>query len=293
MSIKEVISKEQEEILMLILSEYLTVKQIARRRKTSVQSVYKTIRKLKAKGLLQGTNKRGLKFSMHSDPIYKGGLKQVRLHGLEFNIGIISKNEKYYQVRQQKNKLIYEGNTIRLYNDSIEVYSHKDFYSDEVEQSLKDSEAYFNLFFVKLEQLLGITILKGINTRIKQVKAHYSLTNNDLAKDYNKKKIRLYVKSDIDGKLRFTIDNSYNLHEFEGLHPETSKPDIEKVKRVFNEYASEKAYTPFEIQKVVAELAQSQLNTSRQIEILLNLLVPSDNTNGKHNHSDNRPKYIG
>lgn len=54
------ISPSQKEVLILLTKEFLTIKQIALRRKTSIQAIYKIIGKLKQKGIL-GLGNRGLK----------------------------------------------------------------------------------------------------------------------------------------------------------------------------------------------------------------------------------------
>ena len=48
-----ILSKEQKEIIRLLTKEFLTVRQISIRRQTTIQAVYKTIKKLTAIGILK------------------------------------------------------------------------------------------------------------------------------------------------------------------------------------------------------------------------------------------------
>jgi DNA-binding CsgD family transcriptional regulator len=69
------LTKTEQEILHLITDEFLTLKQIAYRRQTSLQAVYKIIKKLKEKGVLN----KGLKKVENSRPTFNQN--DIRLHG--------------------------------------------------------------------------------------------------------------------------------------------------------------------------------------------------------------------
>ena len=89
-------------------------------------------------------------------------------------------------------------------------------------------------------------ILKERKANIKLVNSHYAEVNNEFAKEYNEKKVKLHIYTTDDSRLWFTIDHSFNLDEAEFLHPETAKPDITKVKAVFNDIRDKPIYLPSE-----------------------------------------------
>lgn len=248
----------QQEILKLIKDECLTPPQIAERRKTSRQAVYKILKKLEEKGFYDpkrgGVDKTRCTLGMGglTTPISYG--KKVRLHGQEFNCKILSKTDSYDRLRAAKTSFSFKGHTIRLFRNSLEIYCtpNKSFFGEDEQEATSKSVYYWNHIFAELEQKLNIIILKGENTRIKEVNSHYSLMNNELAKDMNDKKEKLRIKAKEDGKNWFSIDNSWNLHEAETLHPETSKSDMEKVRTFFNDIRHNNPPVTSEIWQIVA-----------------------------------------
>jgi len=240
-----VISESQKIVLELLTKEFLTVKEIAKRRQTSRQAIHKTITKLRKKGLLNrylGGVDKGV--STTSTPYISDGTF-IRLHGLEIKVEILEKKERYNKRLKEFNIVRIKGNTIRLFKNSIEIYIKSHFAAQTVEQATAKGLDYINNLFIIIENDLGITIIKDRKQNIKLVNAHYSECNNELAKEMNKEKekIKLYARE--DGKLWFTIDNSFNLNEAETLHPASSKEDMqEAVKPFFDSLRDNKGYTP-------------------------------------------------
>lgn len=201
----------------------------------------------------------------------------IRLHGQEFNIKLIWKGERY---RGRKNRVTYvDGNRIHLYNDSVEVYSGKSFWADDAHKATARSYEYWDSFFVRLEHELQVLILKERKANITQVKAEFAWVENELAKAcvLTQEKIRVYCRE--DGKLWFLIDNSFNLHEAETVHPQTAQQDMQDVVMpFFNDLKENKLPLPSEItrfiwqtQAQIHELAQAQLNTQEQLSQLIEL----------------------
>jgi DNA-binding CsgD family transcriptional regulator len=227
------LTSKQSEVLYLLTKEFLTPKQISIRRKTKIRTVQAIIKKLKDLGVINNAFKE-VRFIEPTDALSKKN-NLIRLHGEEWNIIILYKDERYKQLLEKSNFLDVDGNTIRLSRDSVEVYSGKSFYADEVSKVTFKAFDYWTNFFVKLGNQLNIILLKSKVQNIKRVNAHYSEVGNELSKEANDKgeKIRIYTRD--DGKLWFTIDNSFNLHEAECLHPKTSKDDMELVHGAFND----------------------------------------------------------
>lgn len=224
------LTSSEKEVLHLLTKEFLTPKQVQIRRKCSQQAISKIICSLKRKGALNSTLKQVVNIQSTKQPNH-----QIRLHGQEFNIDILYKDERYKKRIEQGNTLIEDGNTIRLYKNSIEIYSGQNFYAEDSQKATIDSFHYWNRFFVSLEHKLNIIIIKSGSFNIKLVNNHYSEINNELARDINIKAERIKVYATEDGKIWFTIDNSFNLNEAEAIKPESAKQDITKVVAHFND----------------------------------------------------------
>ena len=245
------LSKEQEDVLYLLTKEFLTIKQTALRRKTTVQAVYKTVNKLKKKGYL----KIGFKGVEKIQTTFKPPRNQIRLHAQEFNIKILYKDEKYKKILKNSNLLNIDGNTIRLYNNSLEIYSGNSFYSDDTQKATVNSLEYWNKFFIRLENDLKIIFIKPRSQNIRLVNQHYAEVNNELAEEYEKKAEKIRVYTNDDGKLWFLIDNSFNLHEAETLHPKEAQRDMRDiVKPFFNDLRDNRPPLPSEMNKYIQDI---------------------------------------
>ena len=271
------ISKVQSETLRLLTEEFLTINKIAIRRGVSDKAVYQTVQQLRKKGLLS----KGYKSLENIQSTIQGNAR-FRLHGLEFNIQILHLSELYRKVRAKANHIIFDGNTVRLYNKSIEVYCSKSFFGDSVQKVTVDSSKYINRLFLRLENEFKIIIVKDRVQNIKIVQAHYSEVNNGLAKDcnVNKDKINVYAS---DGRLWFLIDNSFNLNEAETVNPKTSKSDMETVvSPFFNDLRDNELVTMSQIKKmlfvIVKENKETVIGLNTVVQLLKNQMQPMSET---------------
>jgi len=280
------LTKTEREILHLISDEFLTVKKIAIRRGTSPQATYKTINNLKEKGVISN----GLKMVEKSQPTFKPFNHGVRLHGQEFNIKLLFKNHRYKDILGRSNVLYVDGNTIRLYRNSLEVYSGQSFFGDDVQNVTAKSFKYWNRFFARLENDLKVILIKPRYQNIRLVNAHYAEVNNELAKDCNVRADKIKVYATDDGKLWFLIDNSFNLHEAETLHPETSKDDMgEVVKPFFNDLRDNSPPTLSQMMVLFKESAGINKETAAGLNAIVSLLKPPESNGGL----EGKPEYIG
>jgi len=223
------LTKVENEIIYLLSKENLTIRQAALRRGTSVQAVYKVLKKLKNNGIVDS------KFDVVENIQSTFKPNQIRLHSQEFNIKIIFKDKRYKLIREKANTIDIDGSTIRLYNNSIEIYSNKSFFADTTQKATASSMLYFTRFFKRLEHDLKIIILKSRTQNIKLVNQHYAETNNEIAEECEAKAEKIRVYTNDDGKLWFTIDNSFNMHEAETQHPGTAKQDMNVLQKHFND----------------------------------------------------------
>ena len=224
------LTNAEQEVLSYLSDDFLTIKKIAIRRRCGVRAVQKIVKKLKDKGILNSAFQKVRKNRPTCEPICN---HSIRLHSQEFNIKILYKDQRYKKLLEKANTINIDGNTIRLYRNSIEIYSGQSFYADTAQKATVKSFKYWNRLFAKLENDLKLILIKPRSQNIKLVNQHYSEINNELAQECEKKADKIRVYTTDDGKLWFLIDNSFNLHEAETLHPQSSKHDMADTVRPF------------------------------------------------------------
>jgi len=155
-------------------------------------------------------------------------------------------------------RIIFKGRKIWLTNKSIIVYEKSSYLADTAMDA--KSQAIYNLISLikSLERLLhaDFTEHAGRQYSFKVSRQHYALIKNALAEQYDAqgKKLNIYT----DKGLWFVIDNSYNLHEAETVHPETADSDNTKVQNFFNSLKEQPLTTGF-ILDVMHGIQQNQL----------------------------------
>jgi hypothetical protein len=280
------LSNTQKEILRLLTEEYLTPVKVANIRNTSVRAVYKTIGILAKKGLYSKGSKKVHK--IEGSPVCEPFSNYIRLHAQEFNITILNKTNKYEVIRQKANTINIDENTIRLYQDSIEIYSGKSFYSDDVGKATAKSFEYWNKLFRRLENDLGLLLVKNRYQNIKLVKNHYSYINNGMAQEFNENKIKIRLYATEDSKMWFEIDNSLNLDEAETTHTQTASRDMQNiVRKTFNDlrdnFAQKGREVPVmsEIMTAIEQLTKQNIETATGLNAVVQLLKGKEPTEEK------------
>lgn len=261
----------QNETAILISNDFLTPKQIALRRGISVRAVYKTINILQKKGYNLKGKKRFTKKLCGIEPF------AIRLHGIEVNIKILWKDHNYQNFI---NKLqIIDGNKVKCFRNSLEVYITGSFEGRDENEATGKSIHYLTRLLRIIEHDLKILIIKNRSQNIKIVKNHYSEVNNELAKDCEVRGDRIKIYAQEDGKLWFTIDNSFNFHEMETQHPETAKEDMILMRKHFNDIRFNNPPTNSEIMvyfaqflKISTDIAKHQKDTTGVLLQLLTIL---------------------
>lgn len=227
------LTKTEKEIYRLLTEEYLTKPQIAIRRNCTRQAVHNIFKSLVKKGAI----KFGLQQVDNSQSTSQLN-NHKRLHGQEWNIRILWQDHNYQRRLSKCNLLLIEGHTIRLYRKSIEIYSGEgvSFYGETEQKATANSLIYWQRFFRRLENELGIIFIKQRSSNIRLVNQHYGTMESELTKDCLSKgqRIRIYAKE--DRKLWFSMDNSFNLKESECLHPETGKQDSEIISKHLDDW---------------------------------------------------------
>ncbi len=240
----------QKEVLHLLTDEFLTIKQIAQRRYCSLQAVYKIVTQIKKKGSFGiGLNRVEKVESTFNE-------SDIRLHGQEINIRIIWQDSKYQELLNKSNTLFLDGNTIRLYKNSIEVYLGQSFFGKTTNEVEEKSLEYIQRFLIRLEHNLGIGIIKNRARNIKIVNQHYARGNSEICDNAMEKKERVWVYAEEDGKLAFITDDSFGFKEDETIHPITAKQDRKAIDKQVNDWRLNNPPTQSQMSKNQAEIGQ-------------------------------------
>jgi len=147
------------------------------------------------------------------------------------------------------NMLHFGDTKVFLYRNSIELFISEDFYGEDENRCLALASSRINKIERRLENDLGVVLMKPRIANHKIVNWHFSDTHNAFAHDLNEQKKRLAIYSREDGKLWLYIDNSkpegFGLDECETLHPETAKEDMSYVREFFNNLRDQYAFRKF------------------------------------------------
>jgi hypothetical protein len=197
---------------------------------------------------------------------------QVRGHGIQFTLKL-PKNLKNWDRRKElltgasipfkdmpnifggAELLEFKGKKVILTNKSIIVNEPKD-YLTETADNAKSLAIYGFLAFIRsLESHLKANLSHGGQYKFKVTRQHYALVKNALAKQYDAEGKKLEVYS--AGDLWFIIDNSFNLHEAETVHPETADKDNKKIQDFFNGIKRYERFTP---EFLISAIGQNAIN---------------------------------
>ena len=246
----------EKEILNLLAEERLTPKQIALRRECTRQAVSKILKSLKKKGVYT--------ISLHKVDKEGGTCQppnQIRIHAQQYIIKIIWKDNKYKEILNNSNQLQIDGNTLDLHENSIYISMNQSFYGDNLPHAFWKCAQYWPRFLARCEHELKCLLFKPRAQNIKLVRVHIAETNNELAKQIDNtcdKYFKVYAED--DGKLRFLVDNSFNLHEFEAVRSTSARPDMEKIGKVFNDLADKEHYLPSDTRDFIEGIVKATAN---------------------------------
>lgn len=246
------LSSAEKEVKHLIDDEFLTVKQIAQRRSTTVQAVYKILKKVNNKtGFKQHLNRVEKVESTHSK-------SDIRLHGQEFNIRILWQDNKYQELLEKSNIVFWDGNSVRLYKNSIEIYSGQSFFGKDEQMATSSSLEYWKRFIGRLEHDLKTILIKPRSRNIRVVNHHYARGNSEIAENAINEKERIWIYAEEDGKLAFITDNSFGFKEDETVHPITAQPDRKAIDKQVNDWRLRDPPTNSELANNIKEVIEGQ-----------------------------------
>tara|TARA_Y100000310_G_scaffold345849_1_gene471326 strand:+ start:7239 stop:8198 length:960 start_codon:yes stop_codon:yes gene_type:complete len=217
-----------------------------------------------------------------------GDGRNIRGHGFHYKIvfpeisnwgkriALLDKKKILYKESKatwQGQRIIIKGYKCWLCNNSIVVYTPKgkSFYHYTAQDSMQS--AFIDLISVLrgLESRLGIVLKFKGKYKVTTNKQHFGKINDSLAKEYNNKKRKLYIKQ--DGEYWLIIDNSFNLNELECVHPKTAKEDMDDgVVPFINSVRSNKGVTIDTLKDMIYGVTKNQLVFDSNMESHLNVL---------------------
>ncbi len=274
------ITQTQAEILQGI-SNFLTISDIAKHRKTSRQAIYKGIKILKEKGMirkvglawrLSGAGKKGL----HS---FMGFTKELRQHNLHVKIDVLESPVNWDKKRNQLIQLPYFNKRVQLKNNTYDLLSYGKIQIKTTSKSVivklptifdPSTEGAviqaMDIFYDKIpsiENLLKVKLIKDMKCNITFISQEYAKLDDALAKIYKKNEQKLYV-TDEHGELRFIADYSFAVNEFEAVHPNKAADDMSATNPFLLDLAANPT-TFTEVRGVVTEIMKVQQMQSYNI----------------------------
>lgn len=276
--VKVELSEPQQEVLDLLtnLDYALTPQQIADKRGTTVQAVRKIINSLKKNKVL----KHQTSLQTENKTLIKQKIKQGtpwRGHGHNFTINILSSSPTYETKRKKQSGDDIDTNTLRLYKNKIVLHGNKDFWGEDVDSVMWQSQRYTNELITGLENKYDILLRKPNKLQIKEFRFHLANVNDPDAKRFLEQGKQIKIRNN-DGQIIMSMDNSF-VPEVEFEHKETA-PDNAKIwqKHRTAEQLHPEALTVAELTQIISD--QTKQNKTLQENIItmseqVNLLVMS------------------
>ena len=175
----------------------------------------------------------------------------------------------------QGHRIIINGFKVWLFNKKIVIYSPKgkSYFRDSAFESkhggIRDC---FDIIY-ELESLFKISLRYGKHYHVKVVRQHYADVKNELAKQYDDDKNKLFL---FDEKgLWLIIDNSFNLHELETVHSKSAVNDMDGVIRPFFNSLKDRPFTAYDFEqvfKLMNQVAMRQVDTAGNLEKIEKLM---------------------
>lgn len=160
----------------------------------------------------------------------------------------------------------FRGRKIHLTSKSIIIYEKSSYIADTSTRA-KSLAIYKLLILIRgLERFLGANFSFKGQYKFKVSRQHYALVKNAIAKQYDKegKKLKIY-KAD---ELWFLIDNSFNLHEAETVHPKTADIDNLPIQNFLNDINA----NPTTFSEIRSEYYQSMTQLQKNINLHLQVV---------------------
>lgn len=205
----------------------------------------------------------------------------VRAHAFQFTLRINPElrnwNKREEILKQLKIKfkplnifggaqsITFKGRKVWLTRKSIIVFEKSSYMAENSTEARKYAVYDFLSFVGDLERYLKADFgVSKKNPQFKVSRQHYALIKNALAKQCDRDGQKLEVSNE-KGQW-FIIDNSFNLHEAETIHPQTAEQDNIKVQNFFNGIKKFEDFTPEFIVNSLGGVMKTQEMFAQNIE---------------------------
>jgi len=285
------LNQNQAEVLQG-LSNFLTIKNIAKWRKVSRTAIYNTINILLKKSLIKriGVSSYELtelgKGGLHS---FMGFTQRLRQHNLSFKIEILESPKNWEQKREKIVQLPYFNKRINLKNTSYDLLNYgklqvkltsksviikiPTIYAKTVDEAVIQSMGILQDSIIKLENAFKIRLINDYKANVSIISQEYANINDSLAKLYKKEGNKLYI-TDEENKVWLIADYSFSVSELETISPIKADEDMRTVSNFLNDLRKNPA-TMTNVLELIRDVTANQFifdkNMSSHIEAIQNL----------------------
>lgn len=275
------LSKKQFEILQG-LSNFLTVKQIAKHRQSALQGIYKSLQNLVDKGYVEkiGKNYAITSKGMGGMKTLVGLSKGLRLHNLGFKFLIQESPKNWDKKRSTMTSFPYFDKRIQLNNNYQDFFSMGNIkikttsrsviihlpaiYSKDVNTAvIKSMEQLYDVI-PKVESQFKVKLVKDRKANITIISQEWARIDDSLAKLYRKENKKLYI-TDEEGKVWLIADYSFNMDELETIDPYRGDEDMDIIHPFMNDLRK----NPVLISQILEAIAGNTANQTFHSENLV------------------------
>lgn len=308
------ISKTRAEILNGI-SNFLTISEIAKHRKTSRQAVYKVLSKLQRAGMVKkigmvwGLSEKG-KGGLHS---FMGFTNKLRQHNIGIKIKILETQRNWDKKRNVLMQLPYFNKRVKLKNNSYDLFSFgkmrikttsksiifhlPTIFDNNVDNAILQAMDIIFDAIPKVENRFKIKLVKDQKLNMTFISQEYARLNDAIARVYKAQDKKLYIV-DQQGELRFIADYSFAVNELESVHPNKAGEDMNAVNPFLLDLANNPT-TFTEVREVINAqnrtmqgIQQNQLGFDRNMKLHLKVLGDLGNAVGELRKEIKKKKHF-
>ena len=246
-----IISKSQAEVLQG-LAKFLNITEIAKHRKCSRQAIYKVLKSLLKKGLIEkigyayGLTEKGRQ-GLHS---FMGLSSKLRQHNLAFKFEVLDSQKNWDKKRSMLVSLPYFSRKVDLRNTSYEllnfgrakvkttsrsvIFVLPAIYSSDVDSALVEAIDMLYALVPQIEGVFKVKLIKDRKANIKIISQEYARLEDSVARLYRKEDNKLYVR-DENGEVWLIADYSFSVDELETVSPNRADEDMDAVHPFLND----------------------------------------------------------
>ena len=287
---------ENQARILKLLSQYLTIKEIAKLTSKRPVTIYKAFLSYRKKGWINEdrslTNEgfQKVELAMAISRKVEFPANSIRLHNLVFIIDIPKENnrvinaQKILEIKKIDFKTIdmgtWKAKQIIIDNRKIWVNPKKlviymgNYYADTPIEAYTLALDELKSLVHSIQSKLRIKLIVGHSISFSVSRQHFALIKNEIAMKYNNEKKKLFVY-DNENRLRLMVDDSLNLDELESVDKEKAMNDAEKTREVLLDIIEKPSYLPSTAKEIIdkmaienLKLAQETLKTAQNFDLI-------------------------